>query len=121
MFRRDVYENLKGVDIEPNEVSALCSVPFRQLLTQLQLHEYGERLRQCMRMLKDAFPKKKVVFLQMHPFGGDDVNAKYFCMLHGTLLSHDLSADQLHLKGPRVSKAATTMASTFLSNSPLTQ
>ncbi|KAF2096072.1 hypothetical protein NA57DRAFT_78844 [Rhizodiscina lignyota] len=60
MFRRDVYENLKGIDIEAPE-----------------LHEYGERLRECLRMLRDAFPNKKTVFLQVHPFSGDDIKAKW--------------------------------------------
>ncbi|KAL2207083.1 hypothetical protein CC79DRAFT_1332893 [Sarocladium strictum] len=61
MFRRDVYENRRAIDIEPSE-----------------LHEYGERLRQCLRLLRQKFSKKKLLFLQMHPFGEDDVNAKWF-------------------------------------------
>lgn len=61
MFRRDLYENRKAIEIEPQE-----------------LQVYGERLRQCMRMLRNAFPKQKIAFLQLHPFSGDDLKAKWF-------------------------------------------
>ena len=61
MFRRDVYENRKAVEIEPQE-----------------LQVYGERLRQCMKMLRNAFPEQKIAFLQVHPFRSEDLKAKWF-------------------------------------------
>lgn len=55
LFKRDVYEGNSGTSIDRNE-----------------LDEYGERLRQCMRMLRAGFPKSKLVFLQPHAFDAND-------------------------------------------------
>lgn len=75
MFRRDLFENNRAEEIEPAE-----------------LVEYGERLRECMGMLRDAFPKKKLVFLQMHPFRSDDVAARWF-WAKGMKGGHDYGID----------------------------
>lgn len=75
MFRRDLAENNKADIIEPDE-----------------LREYGERLRQCMRMLREAFTGKKIVFLQMHPFSGHDVDARWFWS-KGMKGGHDYGID----------------------------
>lgn len=44
-----------------------------------QRHEYGERLRGFLGMLREAYPTKKVAFLLMHPFRANDLDAKFFC------------------------------------------
>lgn len=44
-----------------------------------QRFEYGERLRQFFRMLRAAYPTKKVSFLLMHPFRSNDLDARWYC------------------------------------------
>ncbi|RSH90014.1 hypothetical protein EHS25_001347 [Saitozyma podzolica] len=61
MYRRDLLENRKAIDVEPEE-----------------RHEYGERLRGFLGMLRAAYPTKKVAFLLMHPFRANDLDAKFF-------------------------------------------
>lgn len=55
MYRRDVFEGRKNDDIDHEE-----------------LVELSERLRECMRMIRDAWPSSKLAFLQTQPFDTDD-------------------------------------------------
>lgn len=83
LFKRDIYEHNDGTDIEPGE-----------------LHEYGERLRNCMRMLHTAFPKSKLIFLQLHPLDSYDIYPKWWWskeMAPGHKPSVDLGAGQPNL------------------------
>jgi len=47
-------------------------------LTPFQLHEYGERLREYLHLLRQYFPSQKIVWMQLHPMSSDDERARWF-------------------------------------------
>lgn len=44
-----------------------------------QLLAYGERLRQFLRLIREAYPTQKLLWLQLHPFDTEDIIAKWNC------------------------------------------